>query len=114
MNSLELIDPSSEASVPAFVRHGSKAVKQAWAEGKAFESLLLEQLASSLFAVGGLGEEEAGAEGFGPGDGLLEGLGPSALAGPLLGSAPLGIARALAEQAGSAKSADGKENDGRP
>jgi len=88
----------ARAEPPAFVRSGSKAVKEAWQEGQLFEALLLEQLSGLLFTESetGLGGPEAESAG---GEPLLAAFGPSLFGQTLAGAAPFGIATAFAEAA---------------
>lgn len=57
------LPPIDTTFEPASVRNGSPAVKQAYSDALNFESMLVQQLSSSLAATSGLGGAGAGGEG---------------------------------------------------
>lgn len=89
------------ASAPAWVRHGSASVQSDYAAGLAFEQLLATQLASSLTATAGLGEESGESEEGGAtaaGGGALGSLLPQALATSVTQGGGLGLAAQLTRE----------------
>jgi|GEM_PF-4754595 len=108
MTELQQLGLAPEPLLPPQVAKGPKAVKEAWEAGRAFETLLVEQLEP----LGGpFGEEGAGGEEGG--EPLLAALGSAALGPALAGGAPFGIAAALADRAAAAARAAGRRGDGR-
>ncbi len=96
--------PIGETRVPAAVREGSSAAKQAYATAQGFEEMLLQQLSETLAqsdglggeGAGGSGEEEA-AEGASPaaGGGELQTLMPQALTEGIMRDGGIGLAAQL-------------------
>jgi hypothetical protein len=103
------VPPIAAADLPADVRNGSAATKQAYAEGLEFEQVLVEQLTQQLSATFGGGGDAAG-DGSGDGGGSAAGgllgsdpatsgyasLIPQALSETIMSSGGLGIAAELA------------------
>jgi hypothetical protein len=101
------------AGVPAVIRNGNAAAKQAYTEGLQFEQVLVNQLAKQLTADAGAGADGSsdsgalgGASGDGSGSGLLGGgsatsgyasLIPQALSNGLMSTGGLGIAMEIAK-----------------
>ncbi len=74
----------NQTRVPASVREGGPAAKQAYGAGQGFEEMLLEQLSQSLAQSSGLGSEaEAGGEASVEGSGEEAGGSMGAASGPL-------------------------------
>ena len=97
---------ASQVDLPAAVREGSPAVKQAYARAQGFEEMLLGQLSQSLVQSSGLGGEgegeggEAGAEGSGASGGeaaggMLASLLPQTLTEGVMRQGGIGLATQL-------------------
>jgi len=116
----------NQSSVPAAVREGSSAAKQAYTTGQGFEEMLLQQLSQSLAQSSGLGGEGDGGEGGGEEEGAssqaggaLEALLPQALTEGIMRGGGIGLATQLmhtldpaASHASSAVVPTGAENAG--
>jgi len=91
----------SRTSEPTWVRHGSSATKQAYAEALAFESVLVEELSRSLTSGGAItGEENEASGGEVPGapsqpQGFAA-MTAQALSSALMSAGGLGLAAQLA------------------
>jgi Rod binding domain-containing protein len=89
-----------DARLPAAVRDGSPAAKQAYSTAQNFEEMLLQQLSQSLTQSSGLsgegesGSEESGATGDASG-GMLASLLPQTLAEGVMRSGGIGLAAQL-------------------
>lgn len=99
----------NEARAPAYVREGSRAVKQDYSTAVGFEEMLLDQLTQSLTQTSGLsgegGQEEGGEEGGGgsssglgaggEGGGMVSALLPQTLSESITRDGGLGLATQL-------------------
>jgi Rod binding domain-containing protein len=89
------------ARLPAAVRNGSPAVKQAYSTAQNFEEMLLQQLSQSLVQSSGLagegsgGGEEPGETGASADGGMLTSMLPQTLAEGVMRSGGLGLAAQL-------------------
>ncbi len=95
--------PAGAASnAPAWVRNGSAEVQRDYALGLQFEAMLTRQLAASLNATAGLGEQQTGEEegssggSAGAGSGVLSTMLSGALADGVSAGGGLGLAAELA------------------
>lgn len=96
------------ADIPATVRDGNKTAKQAYAEGLAFENVLVNELSQQLSSTmyGGSGTDAASASdgSGGSSSGLLGGAGayasmiPQALSSSIMSGGGLGIAEEFAQE----------------
>lgn len=88
----------AQASEPAWVRNGPAATKKSYEEALAFESVLVEELASSLASAPSSGEQGEGAPGeessSNPEAGMSA-LAPQALSSAIMRNGGLGLAAQL-------------------
>jgi Rod binding domain-containing protein len=112
----------NQAIEPAAVRNGSAAVKQAYNEALAFESVLVNQLCQQLASSSGLGSSSSDSDSVDdssqsdPSVSDFDSLIPSALSSSIMSSGGLGLAAqiypTLEAQAGSSSTSSSASTDG--